>query len=74
MICSTREAGFKYIFKYITKGHDLANVSIAANVDAEGNTINHYDEIAHFEGLRSLSSIEAMDHIAGRKLFQKKIS
>ncbi len=55
----------KYIFKYITKGHDLANVKIAANVDENGNTITHYDEIAHFEGLRSLSSVEAMDHVIG---------
>jgi hypothetical protein len=65
MIPSTREASLKYIFKYITKGHDLANVSIAANVDEDGNATNHYDEIAHFEGLRSLSSVEAMDHIFG---------
>jgi hypothetical protein len=49
MICSTREAGFKYIFKYITKGHDLAYVSIAANVDNEGNAVRHYDEIAHYK-------------------------
>jgi hypothetical protein len=66
MICSTREGSLKYIFKYITKGHDVANVSISTNVDANGNAINHYDEIAHFVGLRSLSSVEAMDHIAGR--------
>ncbi len=66
MISSRREASLKYIFKYITKGHDLANISIAANVDAYGNTINHYDEIAHYEGLRSLSSVVAIHHVAGK--------
>lgn len=57
-ICSTIRS-IKYIYKYINKGHDVANITFAQ----QGQSTIDYDEIKNYETSRYVSSIEGMWHI-----------
>lgn len=67
-ICSTVRS-IKYIYKYINKGHDVANISITPN-----QNIVNYDEIQAFENSRYVSSIEGMWHILNLPMREKSHS
>lgn len=52
----------KYIYKYILKGRDMANVEITTtDVPQSGN--NGFDEITHYETMRYLNATESLWHI-----------
>jgi len=56
-LCSTVQS-VKYLYKYIYKGHDCANVEIKLNTQSQSNMVV-YDEISKFLSGRYVSAPEA---------------
>ncbi len=56
-LCSTVQS-VKYLYKYIYKGHDCANVEIKLNAQSQSNMVV-YDEISKFLSGRYVSALEA---------------
>ena len=65
-LCTSPKAA-KYLYKYVTKGHDRAMVATLV----EGSSEHPRDEIAEYEDLRSVGSSEAAWHLLAFPITQR---